>query len=349
VKHLGLIAALALAGCAAAPVAGKSAADDKPARAHEGRDKTGALADASHQQTGIDGKPLPLGIISVPFTFDQRVPVQPAALELDTLPIYDVPKPLDSTKVPASMPPSLGIPSLRVDHISSGYSSYGGGYDTAVYVVLEAKLGRLQIGAISENQNASDRVYRTCGDKVYSAPLLTPARWETIEQPEGKPVEYHIVDGWFDAMSCLGSIVTRTVIKPKALLGGLMLGYRTRCEDCAIKETVVFITPALSQIGTAGLGGPAVASHGSFSIIKLPIRKGGAASFSGMAMSHSVTAWLAGTGGTLPQVPKNVPSSQKGKPLDPATMTDVQMGIEIQQAVVDEHPQAIAYATLLTR
>jgi hypothetical protein len=348
VRRASCIALLALAGCAAAPAKPTTPTPDAAAgkaRIHVERGTD--LASAGHAEAP-DGKALPLGVIRAPFTFDQRVPVEPAELDLESLPIYELPEALTSAKAPTSMPPSLGVPKLRVDSINSGWHSYGG-YDSAVYVVLEAKLGRLQIGSIAENQNASDRVYRTCGEKVYSSPLLAPARWETIERAEGGAVEYHIVDAWFDAMSCLASIMRETRLAPKPLLGGLMMAYRTRCDTCAVREQVVFIAPALTQIGTAGLGGPAVASHGSFSVVKLPLRRGGAASFSGMVMAHSLRPWLDATGGKLPEVPSKVVAQPSSTQPPVQNMTDVHMGIEIQHAVVDEEPQAIAYATLLSR
>jgi hypothetical protein len=281
--------------------------------------------------------------------FDQRVPVQPAEMDLDSLPSYAVPEPLAYNKAPAALPASLFKAPLRNEKIDPGYGY--GGYGTAVYVILEAKLGRLQIGSVAENSNAADRVYRTCGESYYTQPALTPARWETLTMgSDGKP-EYRIVDAWFDAKSCEASVVSETVVHPKPVLGGLMYGFQSTCESCPTKHSVTFLSPALSQLAASGLGGTASVSHGSFSIIRLPVRKGGAASFTGMIHSHSLSQWLS----PMPKAPE-IPSVAepvqfKGAPVPPPqpSFSDAHFGIEITQTVNDEAPTAIAYATFMQR
>lgn len=272
---------------------------------------------------------LPPGILILDKrTHDQQPPVRPTAMPLDALPTVAIPKALEQKDAPKALLPNPGTHDLRIEKVNSGRSRDNG---SAVYVVLEAKMGRLQIGSINPDLNASDRVYRTCGDKFYSQPYLTPARWETFSIDAAGVAEYRVVDAWFDAQSCDVSVIKTTVVRPHALLSGLMFAFRSSCEDCSPQQAVTFITPTLSQLNATGMGGRAHATQGTlFSLVSLPVQRGGAASFVGTAMAHSLKSWL---------------TAQR----QDAPTADVAMGVEIMQAVPDSAPQAIGYATFMKR
>lgn len=260
---------------------------------------------------------------------NQRTTVAPTALDLSTLPTATIPEPLAQKDAPKKLPASRARDDLRIEKIDTGYSSRHR-QTSAVYVIVDAPMGRLQIGTVQSDRNASDRVYRTCGDKYYAQPLLTPARWETLTVNAAGVTEYRVVDAWFDAQSCEAAVVNETVVVPKPVLGGLMFAFQSRCDDCFPRHGVTFIAPALTQLAASGVGGKAQASHGKFSIVELPIRRGGAASFTGTVAAHALKPWL---------------ESMKWMSVN----ADVTMGAEITQAVPDRAPQAIAYATLVKR
>jgi len=258
-----------------------------------------------------------------------RVRVAPASLELSSLPIVEVPGPLEPEDAPDALPPSKGEVNLKIEKIDSGWRARGA-EGSAVYVVLDDQLGRLQIGAIAPDRNATDRVYRTCGDRYYQKATLTPARWQTLTR-KGGVTKLTIVDAWFDARSCEASVVRTTQVSPKPLLGYMLYGYRSPCTSCGAGERVTFIAPPLGQVAADGIGGKATVSHGSFTLVELPLRRGGAASFTGQVPAHAMKTWAEALG------------------VDEATTGDVLMGAELQQAVGDERPVGIAYATLLAR
>jgi hypothetical protein len=258
---------------------------------------------------------------------DRQTPVRPAAMDLSSLPLGAIPKPLDQKDAPKVLPANRGSRDLKTEAIESGSRSRS----AAVYVVLDAKMGRLQIGTVSHELAASDRVYRTCGEKFYTRPFLTPARWETLTVNAKGVAEYRIVDAWFDAQTCETSTVRTTVIRPKPVLGGLMYAFQNNCEDCFPRKAVTFLTPTLTQLAATGVGGKAYATHGThFSIVSLPIQRGGAASFTGTAAAHSLKPWLEALKQTAPNA-------------------DATMGAEITQAVPDVMPSAITYATFIKR
>ena len=188
-----------------------------------------------------------------------RMRVAPAALELASLPRVEVPEPLDALDAPDHLPPSKATPSLAVEKIDSGWRARGA-EGSAVYVVLDAKLGRIQIGAIAPDRNATDRVYRTCGDRYYNKATLTPARWQTLTR-EGGVTKLTIVDAWFDARSCEASVVRETTVTPKPVLGYMLYGFRSPCASCGAGERVTFIAPPLGQVAADGVGGKATVSH----------------------------------------------------------------------------------------
>ena len=305
-----------------------------------------AQADAPDSKDGPDGKAiklakhqeqpsnkgLPAGVIATDISRHQstgRLPVSPVDLALDDLPTVSVPEPLSRDKAPKELPNNKGTSDLEIEKIDSGWRSRGT-HGSAVYVVLKEELGRLQIGTISDDRNASERVYRTCGDRYYNQPMLTPARWQTLSVKRGKAV-YKIVDAWFDAKSCTASVVRETVVEPKPVLGSLLYAFKATCDDCLNKLTINFLAPPLGQVAANGVGGEATASHGTFTQVRLPLRRGGAASFTGQVQAHALTRWL--------------------EALDEKTLggADAVMGAEIQHGVSDTAPVAITYATLIRR
>ena len=281
-----------------------------------------------------DGDDLPPGVIRLnPQDGEDldagRVRVAPAALELASLPSVEVPEPLDAKDAPDTLPPSKAAPGLEIEKIDSGWRARGA-EGSAVYVVLGSKLGRIQIGAIAPDRNATDRVYRTCGDRYYNKATLTPARWQTLTR-EGGVTKLTIVDAWFDARSCEASVVRETTVAPKPVLGYMLYGFRSPCSSCGAGERVTFIAPPLGQVAADGVGGKATVSHGSFTLVELPLRRGGAASFTGQVAAHAMKTWA------------------EALDIDDAPPVDVMMGAELQQAVGDDQPVGIAYGTILNR
>jgi hypothetical protein len=329
-----MLAVLSLCGasaCAAAPTTPTKAPASDEAKAAKAQSAKAKPAGDEIATVALDDGGLPPGVFSVDSQARSqagRVPVRPRALDLDALPLVTLPAPLDRDKAPATLPPSKGKSTLKVESIDAGWRSKNGG-GNSVYVVLEDKLGRLQIGAVADDKNATERVYRTCGERHYHNPMLTPARWQTLKKSAAGAVEYRIVDAWFDAKSCEASVVRETVVAPVAVLGTLLYAFKTTCNDCVPKETVTFLAPPLSQLAANGVGGEATASQGAFTLIRLPMRRGGASSFAGQVQAHQLTKWNEALGG------------------DNGELREVLMGAEIQHTVADPQPVAIAYATLV--
>jgi hypothetical protein len=332
------VASLTLAACggatplpetaARAPASPKTSQPSKPAVA-EARAEPEAGSDAQAEDDGLPPGVLRLSPGDTGDPNNGRLRVAPAPLDLASLPSVEVPAPLEPKDAPRALPTSKAVPSLKIEKIDSGWRARGA-EGSAVYVVLDEKLGRIQIGTIDPNRNATDRVYRTCGDRYYQQAMLTPARWQTLTRQDGR-TKLTIVDAWFDARSCKASVVRQTEVEPKPVLGSLLYAFRSPCEHCVAGERVTFIAPPLTQVAAEGVGGEATISHGSFALVELPLRRGGAASFAGQVPAHALTTWSKALG------------------LEDSERADVTMGVELQQAVGDERPLGIAYATLMTR
>jgi hypothetical protein len=158
-------------------------------------------------------------------------------------------------------------------------------------------------------------------------------RVEALERADAE-VRYRIVDGWFDAKACESRIVRETTAAPRSLLGGLMLAMRARCESCTVEDRLVVLMPPLMAASAHGLGGDAVVSQGPFTLVELPLRKGGAAAFTGVAAGGALEPWTRVLGLDVSGV-------------DPTT--EVHLGVEVQQAVPDAEPLGIVYATVVRR
>lgn len=331
-----LALALAGLGCSASPPPTHAATATHPADAPASRADAAPPQDEAEAPPNVKAKDegLPPGVIRLARADRSdpgggRLRVAPAPLDVASLPLFEVPEPLDAEGAPTALPESDGEPTLKIEKIDSGWRARGA-EGSAVYVVLDAELGRLQIGAIAPDRNATDRVYRTCGDRYYQQTTLTPARWQTLTR-DGDDTKLTVVDAWFDARSCKASVVRRTEIVPEPVLGFMLYAFRSSCDSCGAGERVTFVAPPLSQVAADGLGGEASVSHGSFSIVELPLRRGGAASFTGQVPAHALTTWAKALG------------------VDEPDQADVVMGAELQHAVGDDRPMGIAYATLMTR
>jgi hypothetical protein len=264
-----------------------------------------------------------------------RVPVRPVAFDVASLPLIKFPKALDQASAPKELPKSEGASGLRIEPVG-GWAAAGSGRAQAVYVIVDAPMGRLQIGGnFDERNHNSDRVYRTCGEQYFTQPVLLPARWTTLNRNSKGEAVLKISDGWFEAKACEASLVRSVEVRPKALLGGMAFAFRLACEPepkkpCPPGEQVVVLAPALSSGEAASVTGDAVATHGNYTQVLLPLRRGNAASFVGEVQQHQLTAWFAST------TNETSPGSAV-------------FGIEISHAVSDDAPQAIAYATVVKR
>ncbi len=263
---------------------------------------------------------LPSGMLVV-VKDDTHALVRPATIDIAALPMAEIPPPLAYTDAPNTLPVSLSVPAIQTMEVDGRRKSLQS--KRSVYLVHKKKLARMQVGHISTERSASNRLYRACGEPHHKNARLRPARWETIEEARGELV-YRVVDAWFDAKTCDAAVVRNTVIHPQALVGGLVLAYRSKCVDCPSPQTVTFLTPTLSGVSAQGLGGDAAIGRGAFSIVTLPLRRGGAASFTGMVRAHSFGEWP--TGGANYDAPAI-------------------LGVDITHAVTDDAPSAIAYAT----
>jgi hypothetical protein len=256
----------------------------------------------------------------------QRLPVRPVSFDLDSLPQFDMPAPLDRKSAPRSLPNTHAAP-LKIDKQSRSWRSKRDG--DAVYVRVAAPLARLQIGTIAEGRLGQQRVYRTCGASYQRAGQLLPARWVSIDVDNRGEAVLRVTDAWFDVKTCKAAVANETEFQPAAVMGGLMFAYKSRCKDCSEGERITVIAPALTNFATSGMGGKASASHGGFSVVELPVQRGGAAAFKGRVGNHALSTWLR----ALKAPRRSVKSAL--------------VGVEIAQAVSDDAPLAVAYATLL--
>ncbi len=238
--------------------------------------------------------------------------------EVDSLPVANLPEPLEDKKAPPSVDGDTAIEVVAQKHNYGHYGSYG--YDRTYNTVLVKGEG-FNAGSIKVSQSEGAFYARDgqtyggvnvmCGkDEINRA-----ARWEGLVVPKTPSAEvvYQVVDGWFDAKKCRAVAVTRTKIKLATIVPDLIYGFR-QCADaeCAGKANLVFVIPHASS--AVAQSGPIRAPAGSPSArINVPLRRG--ASESVMAMIYS--------------------------PKSPYTQRSV--ALEVVQGIADEKPIATAF------
>jgi len=105
------------------------------------------------------------------------------------------------------------------------------------------------------------------------------------------------------------------------------------------------VTPLLSRPAVSSVGGTVTASHGTISLVQLPIRHGGAAAFEGqLNTSLSLAHWLDAIIGADGTTRDN--RDQRWLYAAALETHRVVIGGEVQRGVMDDEPLAIAYASL---
>jgi hypothetical protein len=319
--------ALWLAGCAAS--APEPAAPESPQTVRAQPARTKASARVVRQRLNVDparpraGQAAGVSVVS----FDARDPsrgqmvVDPALLDLSSLPLATMPEPLDTKYKPLRMPESAAPSELRLDRQAGWSSNYG-----TVSIGIDSGLARLLIGAVDDDVSASAKVYRTCNADHGGS--LEPARWMVLAPDAQGKVVLRVVDAWFDPRTCKAAVVRTTRVAPAPLLGGLVYAFRTRCKACNEGETLTLLSPAVAPVAVSGLGSSAQFSQGSFVVAKLALRRGAASSFGGSVAKGTIDHWFEALGGTRPH----------GETL---------FGVDVSHAVGQANPIAIAYATVI--
>ncbi len=316
---LGLVGAVSACATSVAP----AAPTNHPAAAETTR--AAEPAEARATPSAVTNHRAPSSHVQLKVAPHLNGPLPPALtteLALPSLPEATPPAPLAAKYIPTTLPLGIKPHNLTIEAFDTRTR---GGEGRPVYVSAPGPLARVQISYVERRQHAGNRVYRSCGEEMFHQPFVSPMRWETLAVNAKGVVEYRIHDGWFESRSCKASLVRETVIQPQPLLGGLLYAFRTRCDDCPARETITVLAPSTLETQVAGVGGTATAAQGSFAIIELPVRRGGATSFAANLSPYALISWNSALATELPP-------------------THARLGIEISQTVADPSPIAIAFA-----
>jgi hypothetical protein len=246
---------------------------------------------------------------------------------LSDLPVLQELEPLLYKNAPKGLPPASRSPLLlkATNARAWGVRSIG---PRSVYVRVKGNgLSRLQLGSPSSARGGSERVYRRCGTNQHTRGSLTPARWDTFELRDGAEPSYSISNAWFEGVSCNASVVQRVEVKPATIVEGLLYAFVTACRDCGGKRRLSLLMPPASDAAIDAVGGSATTTHGAFTVVHMPLRRGGAGAFTATLRKHAVGSWARKLG------------------VEAAAGEHVRIGMDVVHAVGDDKPTAIAYAS----
>jgi hypothetical protein len=322
---VGLLAS----GCAATapavkPVAKPSAAVPAPAKIAVRAAKKAPPPELAALET--EGDEI-VTVTLAPQDFAQaKIPLRPVSVDLSSLPRTTLPAPLEYNDRPAEMPAGTRAKFKTEDAYGRTYDSY-----RSLYLSLEdAPIARLQIGSVLPGNHAAAKAYATCYDN-YPTAIIQPARWETITTDADGAVHYSLTDAWFDGKECAAVALQTVDVKPAPIAGGLMYAFIDECKSCGHPRVILLAPGQASAPRATALGGESFASVGAFTVIALPLRHGGSASFSARLSSPGINDWL----GALKR-PKM--ESQSAMAV---------IGFDVAQTVNETSPTAVVYATLI--
>jgi hypothetical protein len=251
--------------------------------------------------------------------------VKPQTIDLSNLPVLPEMKPLRYKDAPNRLPPGASPFALKPTNSRSWGAARSG--PRSVYVsVAQNGLSRLQLGSPSGQRGGSERVYRRCGSSQHTRGSLTPVRWETFRLVGGETPSYSLHQGWFETVSCDAVEVRREQVRPATIVDGLLYAFISECSDCAHKRQLSLVMPQASDAAVDSIGGKATTTHGSFTVVNMPMRRGGGSAFTATLRRHAITSWARKLG------------------IEAAAGEQVRIGMDVVQAVDEAAPTAIAYA-----
>lgn len=165
------------------------------------------------------------------------------AIDVDTLPAISIGKRRSWTDLPRQLP--AGSPA-DVVVLNAGGNAGGTrrlnvvGFAAGVLFVdrTTAFFGRAGVGGVAD----------VCGRGASGRPIK-PIRYEAMRRVDSAgTLEFVLGRGFIETSSCRVSIDERWSVRPAKLAGGLILGFRTRCEECApgSRDMLQVLTPQLS-------------------------------------------------------------------------------------------------------
>ena len=163
------------------------------------------------------------------------------AIDVDALPTITIPRGRPAGEIPAELPP--GSPEdVIVLKAGAARRLNVAGFAAGVLTVerTEAFFGRT--GAFG--------IAGVCGGGAAGRPLK-PVVYKAMRQvsPQGE-LEFVVGRGFIETSTCRVAIEERWSARPARLAGGLVLGFRTWCDDCAegSRDVLHVITPQLSSL-----------------------------------------------------------------------------------------------------
>jgi hypothetical protein len=163
------------------------------------------------------------------------------AIDVDALPVVAIAKGRPPGEAPAELPPG-GPADVVVLKAGGGRRLNVAGFAAGVLTIerTSAFFGLAGAGGIAG----------ACGGGAKGRPLQ-PIRYEALRRADNEgSIEFVLGRGFVETSTCRVSIEERWSARPAKIAGGLVLGFRTRCDDCAegSREALHVLTPQLSDL-----------------------------------------------------------------------------------------------------
>jgi hypothetical protein len=217
--------------------------------------------------------------------FQERPSVVPRSFRVADLPVGAMPAPLAEVDAPRRLPPLPAPRELRVQHHDGDEHDLHLGSSTRT-------LWRMRV-ATTESRSALGLRVR-CGGQLDK---VSPARIEMVHRHESGGATYVIVDAWFDGVSCRAAEVRRTSIDLAPVLGRLLYAFRQCAGDCALRQSVTVLGPALRAATGSSIGAPVqnAEAAGPFARVTLELTQGAASSITAEVDPAALRSWYGGT------------------------------------------------------
>ncbi len=163
------------------------------------------------------------------------------SIDIDALPVVPIARARPSGEIPAALPAASAADVVVLKSGGGARRINVAGFGAGVLFVNRS-VAYFGVGDIGGMTNV-------CGPGV-SGNALKTIRYEAIRRADKEgAIEFVMGKGFIETATCRVAIEERWSVQPAKMAGGLLLGFRTRCDGCAegSRDVLHVVTPQLND------------------------------------------------------------------------------------------------------
>lgn len=162
------------------------------------------------------------------------------SVDIDALPVISIQKPRPAGEIPSKLPSATAADVVVLSNGGARRINVVG-FEAGVIFINQSVgfFGLAGVGGISS----------ACGPGAFGNPVR-PIRYEAVRRVDKEgSLEFVMGRGFIETATCRVAIEERWSVRPAKMAGGLILGFRTRCDTCdeGSRDALHVVTPQMND------------------------------------------------------------------------------------------------------